>query len=138
MKIAMYTHQISVRFRDLDALNHVNNSVYNTYLEEATIAYLRARGIGGVQGPEEGTILAHFEIDYRFSAVLGDILTIELSVGAIRNRSFEFIFKISRSSDGKLIAEAKAVHVCFNYSSHTSQPIPEAWRKLLASDQLVV
>lgn len=134
----MYTHLLSVRFRDLDALNHVNNSVYLTYLEEATIAYMRARGIGGVQGPEEGTILAHCEIDYRYSAVLGDTLNIELTVGAIRNRSFEFIFKITRLSDHKLIAEARAVHVCYNYTLHVSQPVPDSWRDLLAADQKMI
>ena len=30
-----HTHEISVRFFDLDANNHVNNSVYFTYMEEA-------------------------------------------------------------------------------------------------------
>ena len=32
---------IKVRFRDLDPLNHVNNSVFNTYLEEARIDFIQ-------------------------------------------------------------------------------------------------
>ena len=32
--------EIPVRFRDLDPLNHVNNALFNTYLEEARIQFL--------------------------------------------------------------------------------------------------
>ena len=39
MSRAPFTHPIEVRFRDLDALGHVNNAVYLTYLESARIAY---------------------------------------------------------------------------------------------------
>ena len=36
---------ISVRWRDLDTYNHVNNSVFLSYLEEARLVWLR-----GLQG----------------------------------------------------------------------------------------
>ncbi len=45
-----------VRFRDCDAMGHVNNAVYSTYLEQARIAIL-----GGL----EPFILARVEIDFR-------------------------------------------------------------------------
>jgi acyl-CoA thioester hydrolase len=32
---------IEVRFRDLDAMGHVNNAVYFTYFEHARLHYLR-------------------------------------------------------------------------------------------------
>lgn len=32
--------EIPIRFRDLDPLNHVNNALFNTYLEEARIQFL--------------------------------------------------------------------------------------------------
>jgi acyl-CoA thioester hydrolase len=34
-----FVHPERVRFRDVDALGHVNNAVFLTYLEEARIAY---------------------------------------------------------------------------------------------------
>ena len=33
---------IQIRWRDLDALGHVNNAVYLTYFELARLAYIRA------------------------------------------------------------------------------------------------
>ena len=35
-----YEKRIEVRWRDVDALRHVNNAVFLTYIEEARIAYL--------------------------------------------------------------------------------------------------
>jgi len=36
-----FSTTLEVRWRDLDALGHVNNVVYFTYLEQARIHYLR-------------------------------------------------------------------------------------------------
>ena len=35
-----HVHHDRVRFRDCDAMGHVNNAVYSTYLEEARIGVL--------------------------------------------------------------------------------------------------
>ena len=51
-----YVHRDTVRFRDCDAMGHVNNAVYSTYLEEARI---------GVLGDLIDFILARVEIDFR-------------------------------------------------------------------------
>jgi YbgC/YbaW family acyl-CoA thioester hydrolase len=41
----IFTHQLEVRFRDCDAMGHVNNAVYLTYLEQARFAHWRANGL---------------------------------------------------------------------------------------------
>ena len=54
---------IAIRWRDLDALGHVNNAVYATYLEEA-----RDRWLAGVLGLGETLwdyVLARLAIDFR-------------------------------------------------------------------------
>jgi acyl-CoA thioester hydrolase len=134
----MFTHTLIVRFRDLDALNHVNNSVYLTYLEEARIGYMLARGFGRLANQERGTILARCEIDYRFPAVLADVLEIEMEVGEVRHSSFEFIYRIVRQANRRRIADATTVQVCYNYLLRTPIRVPVQWRSALALDQSVI
>lgn len=134
----MFTHTLTVRFRDLDALNHVNNSVYLTYLEETRIAYMAARQVGGLTNPEQGTILAHCEIDYRRPALLADTLRIELGIGSIRHSSFEFTYRVIRQADEQLIAQAMTVQVCYNYRLGTPIRIPGDLLQLLQADQHIV
>jgi len=41
-RAALFRMPIALRWRDLDAFNHVNNSNYMTYLEEARIRWLES------------------------------------------------------------------------------------------------
>ncbi|BCX03723.1 MAG: thioesterase [Candidatus Roseilinea sp.] len=127
----MFVHTLQVRFRDLDAYNHVNNAVYLTYFEEARIAFITAIGMRSLFSRERSTVIAHAEIDYRAPAQLGDQLDIEVSTGEIRNTSYELCYRITRRSDGALIATGKTVQVCFNFALNAPTRLPEAWRTLL-------
>lgn len=131
----MFTFRLVVRFRDIDALNHVNNSVYLTYLEECRIAYMRETQIGSMGQPEQGTILARCEIDYRYPAILGDELEVRMHVGDIRSSSFQFLYSMIRLRDDKLIAQAMTVQVCYNYVIGAPVRIPLAWREQLQAGQ---
>ena len=127
----MFTHTLQVRFRDLDAYNHVNNAVYLTYFEEARIAFITAIGMRSLFSRERSTVIAHAEIDYRAPAQLGDQLDIEVCAGEIRNTSYELRYRITRRSDGALIATGKTVQVCFNFALNAPTRLPEEWRALL-------
>jgi acyl-CoA thioester hydrolase len=127
----MFVHTLQVRFRDLDAYNHVNNAVYLTYFEEARIAFIAAIGMRSLFSPERSTVIAHAEVDYRAPAQLGDQLDIEVTVGEVRNTSYELNYRIVRRSDGRLIATGKTVQVCFNFVLNGPTRLPEAWRHML-------
>ncbi|MBI3696600.1 MAG: acyl-CoA thioesterase [Acidobacteria bacterium] len=70
---------IPVRFRDLDALGHVNYATYLNYLEEAFtrlwVAVLAKTG-KTLDVKEYGCVTARTEIDYRSSAQYGDMLDV--------------------------------------------------------------
>lgn len=57
---AVFEHQVSLRWRDTDALGHVNHVVFLTYLEEGRDAfYVRALG------RDPHYVVARAEIDWR-------------------------------------------------------------------------
>ena len=123
----VYTHQLEVRFSDCDALGHVNNAVYLTYLEQARFSHWRAIGLPGkTSGPGvpsdvPGVILARAEIDYRRQAKYGDLLTVRLGVAAIGRTSFTYEYEIVDAA-GQTVANARTVIVRFDYA--TNRPIP--------------
>lgn len=131
----MFVHTLTVRFRDLDALNHVNNAVYLTYLEEARLAFSAEMGVDWSRFQEQGFVLARCEIDYRRPALLGDTLRIELGVGNLGRSSFEFVYRVTRVDDGQLIAEARTTQVCFDFIRNRPARLPETWRAALARHQ---
>jgi acyl-CoA thioester hydrolase len=129
-----FTFPLSVRFRDLDALAHVNNAVYLTYLESARIAYwMHVTGVSELRGLD--MILARVELDYRSPAGLGDELVVGARCASLGRSSFTMEFRIEERRSARLVAEARKVLVHYDHARGRSQPVPEALRaRLLAQD----
>jgi acyl-CoA thioester hydrolase len=121
-----FMHRETVRFRDVDALGHVNNAVFLTYLEEARIAFLVPLG-----AEVSNMILARVEIDFRAPLRMGDEIEIGVRPANVGTKSFELEYEV-RSGDA-VAAEAKTVLVSFDYASGRSIELPESWREALAA-----
>ena len=101
-----------VRFRDCDAMGHVNNAVFSTYLEQARI---------GVLGGLAEFILARVEIDFRSELRAGDEVEIRSRCGRIGTKSFDLEHELR--ADGRLVAEARSVLVGYDYATGSSVPL---------------
>ena len=125
-----YRHRLSVRFRDCDAMGHVNHAVYFTYLEQCRLTYWREQT--GAPSPYTRVILARAECDYRAPAVFGDELEVRLTVGDIGRTSFTLDYEIVNVASGVLVATGKTVLVSYDYAAARPVPLSDATRALLA------
>ena len=105
-----FVHTETVRFRDVDALGHVNNAAYLTYLEQARIAFLAPMG-----ADQTGMILARAEIDFRAQVGFGERVETEVRPLAVGTKSFELAYTLRVGET--VVAEAKTVLVAFDYAS---------------------
>jgi acyl-CoA thioester hydrolase len=128
----VHERRVEIRWRDMDAYGHVNNSVYLTYLEWA-----RDEWIQGILGSATDTwdfVLAHVEVDFRNELTQDDgevIVRCELDrVGTSSIRTREEV----RKRDGTLSAEAAAVIVPRDPKTSRSRPLTGQERKLLEAE----
>jgi acyl-CoA thioester hydrolase len=130
----VFSYSLQVRFRDCDAMGHVNNAVYLTYLEEARFAYWRAlwgAELGSAETP--GVILARAEIDYRQAAVYGEVLDVRITLEHLGRTSITSTYEIVNAS-GQLIATARTVLVMYDYKASKPVALSDKVRsRLLAS-----
>lgn len=127
-----FVFSVEVRFRDLDALGHVNNAVFLTYLESARIAYwLELSGRSGLAGMD--LILARVEIDYRSQAGYRDQLEVGVRVAALGRSSVTMEFRIVERKAQRLVAESRNVMVYYDYAANRSLPIPDELRSKLVA-----
>jgi len=124
-----FVHPIEIRFGDMDAIGHVNNAVYLTYLEIARFAYWKEAEIDRLGG-DVSYIMARVEIDFRAPAVAGNVLEVALSVTGIGRSSFTMAYEI-RDQDGRLVSTAKSVQVMYDYAAGASVLVPAAIRQRL-------
>ena len=122
---------IQIRWRDLDALGHVNNAVYVTYFELARLAYVRA--LLGADAPIDPHtllptdfefILAEVTCHYRSPATLGDQLTAAIWVAQVGRKSFVFEYRITDEVTGRLVAEGCSTQVWYDYAANESRSVP--------------
>jgi acyl-CoA thioester hydrolase len=123
--------RVDVRFRDVDAFGHVNNSVFLSYLEQGRIRYLAerlGRPISLTAVEELPLILGRLEIDYRAPIFFNETVDVGTRVGWIGRTSFGMSHRLTAGTDAHLVAEAATVLVCYDYATARSVPVPDDWR----------
>ena len=126
----MFLHKERVRFRDLDALGHVNNAVFLTYIESARVAFLIDLGAATTL-EDMAIIVARIEIDFRAPVGFGEEVEIEVRASRFGDKSFDLDYELR--VDGKIVAEAKSVLVGYDYDKGETVTIPDDWRERLAA-----
>ena len=125
-------HVLHPRFRDTDAMGHINNAVYVTYLEVARQEYW-ARVAGNTDYQKVPFILAHVTCDFRSEALMNEVLVISIRCPWIGGKSFAFAYEIRDQATGRLVVEAETVQVCYDYATKQSIAVPDALRRALES-----
>lgn len=113
-----YTHRINFKVRDYecDLQGVVNNAVYQNYLEHARHELLQANGINFAALTAKGIhlIVIRAELDYRQSLKSNDEFSICSKLQQLSKLRFEFLQDIYRSSDQKLMLQARIIGTCLN------------------------
>ena len=118
--------RIPIRWRDIDALGHVNNAVYLTYLEELLTVVL-----GPVLGDDY--VSARFELDFRNEVRLADgELLGTATVERIGTSSVTASFTFTRP-DGVVALEGRGVLVAWDPAGRCSRPLTDDERSALES-----
>jgi acyl-CoA thioester hydrolase len=125
---AAFEHPVSVRWRDTDALGHVNHVVFLTYLEEARDAFY-----GQVLGSDPIYVVVRLEVDLRAEVRHADRqVTVQLAVERVGTTSLTTRETI-RTASGQVVAEARVVTVRWDSVRHLPVPFSETERERLAA-----
>ena len=120
---------ITVRYSDIDAQGHVNNTRFGTYIESARLAYLQHLGLwDGKDFLNLGVIVADVHIAYRKPIVLGQDIKAAVAITHIGTKSLKFEFEILDSHTNEVLATAETINVGFDYAANASSPISDEWR----------
>lgn len=127
--------RIPVAWGDMDALGHVNNTIFLRWFESARIAWWEQLGLSTfVLADGIGPILARTTIDYRRPVKYPD--TIEVSVTTLRvgGKSVVLGYRVTSSAQGgALVAEGETVIVLYDYRRGQALPIPPELRRQMGA-----
>lgn len=111
--------KIPVRFRDLDPMGHVNNSVYFTYLEVARTAYWQELHHDYSYDVLD-FVVARAECDFVSAAILRETVRVEVRLSRIGTSSFVLDYELFDEQSERLVARGETVQVMID--SRTGRP----------------
>lgn len=121
---------ISLRYRDLDPMRHVNNAVYSSFLEQARDAYFRE--VLGTRLDAEDVVIADIEIQFEGPVTMADdTVQVYTRVPSLGTSSFPIEYAVAASGERK--ATGKTTLVCYDSESESSRPIPDDWREQITA-----
>ena len=123
----MFEHPVDVRWRDVDALGHVNHAVFLTYLEEGRDAFYTR-----MLGSDPIYVVARLEVDLRAEVGYQDRrVTVRIEVERLGTTSLTTRETILTPA-GEVAAQARVVTVRWDAGQRKPVPFSEAERAQLA------
>jgi acyl-CoA thioester hydrolase len=119
--------KIQIRYADLDALGHVNNSNYLTYFEIARVHYFNELLGKDWDWRNKGMILANSSLEFLKPLLIQHEAEVKISTLSVGTKSFELYYEIS--VDDVVFCSGKSVIVAFNSVRNETIPIPSVMRE---------
>lgn len=125
---AVFEHAVAVRWRDTDALGHVNNAVFMTYLEEARDALYTA-----IIGADPIYVVVRIEADFLAEIRYEDRqIIVRIEVERVGKTSLTTRETILTAAD-EVAAQARVVTVRWDQESRKPIPFSAAERERLSA-----
>ena len=130
-----FSHQLRVRYSEIDGQKMVFNSHYLTYIDVAVVEYFREiLGENWLALAEQHLFdiaLVKITLNFVKPARLDDLLRVHCRIENLGNSSFTLSAIITRGGD-ETVLSAEAVYVNYNAAQGKAQPIPSDIREKLA------
>ena len=127
-----HTVTVSVVSADIDAYDHVNNTVYLSWLDKVAWSHSASLGVPLEEciRIRRGMAAHRTEIDYLRAAVLDDEVRVGTWIVSSDARlRVERRFQIRRTADGETLARARIEYVCINLDSGRAVRMPELFSR---------
>ncbi|WP_036128818.1 acyl-CoA thioesterase [Marinobacter nitratireducens] len=127
----VHTITLPLRWGDMDAYGHANNTVYFRFFEEARIVWLASLEVGG---PEEPTGPVIIKTSATFLKELTHPANVVVKTYADKagNTSLDSYHLLTDADSGEVYAEGYAKIVWFDRSARASTALPDALRAVAA------
>ncbi|HEY3597361.1 MAG TPA: acyl-CoA thioesterase [Paraburkholderia sp.] len=135
---AVFEMSMPIRWGDMDAFGHVNNTVYFRYMEQVRISWLEHLGISGAHSSAQGPVIVNASMEFlKQLHYPGDVIG-RMTVGKPGRSSFDTGFELTRADDPHTVyARGSARCVWIDYAAAKSVPMPDLLRSTIENAPLV-
>jgi acyl-CoA thioester hydrolase len=128
-KKLVHVEKIPIRWGDMDAMGHVNNTVYFRYMEQARISWFDALVPAAEAWKDTGIVIANASCNFKRALNYPGIVEVRVTIDPPGGSSVPTFYELMM--DDELYADGAAVVVFIDMKSQKPVRIPEGIRSLL-------
>jgi acyl-CoA thioester hydrolase len=118
--------EIKVKWGEMDAFQHINNTVYIRYIEDGRIDLFEKLGINeDMKTSNMGPILASIQCDYLAPVTYPDTLIVFSTATQTGAKKVELVHMLWSTQQNRLVARGKGIGVYYDYKALKSCIIPD-------------
>jgi len=125
----VHVERIAIRWGDMDAMGHVNNTVYFRYMEQARIGWFEALVPGDEAWSKLGVVVANASCNFKRPINYPGTVEVKLSVAPPGGSSVQTFYELK--IDDEVYADGAATVVFIDMQAQKPVRIPERIRSLL-------
>ena len=121
-----FTFTVASRWRDMDAIGHINNETILSYFEDVRVRYLSSLSIDiNSKSESNSVILASMKIDYYRQVNYPDIFDVGCRILRVGTKSFDLLSTIFLKDSDKTLVSGLFTIVCFDYVEQKTIVVPD-------------
>ena len=129
-KKLIHVTKMPIRWGDMDAYGHVNNTVYFRYMEQARVEWIEEMQVP-VRLGGDGPVIINASCTFLIPMNYPGTVEVRTYVGAIGRSSCETLVEMRIVGDERIFAEGAAKVVWMNTQTGKSVPLPDHVRAVL-------
>lgn len=121
---------VQIRFSDVDAYGHMNNSSYFSLYDLAKTSYMR-EVFGDKDWNKMGIVVANINADFLAPVFFSDDLIIETSVVHLGHKSFTLEQRAVNRASGVLKCKCRTVMVGYDVATKEPVDLPDEFKQTI-------
>ena len=127
-----HTQDMQLRFNDIDALGHLNNSVYFILFDLAKSSYFNEVRGEEINWTEADIVIANINCNFFAPTFFHEKVAVQTQTVRVGQKSIQLVQQLFNTTTGEVKAQCSVVMVSYDLATNTSQPLSEKWRTALA------
>ncbi|HYR36877.1 MAG TPA: thioesterase family protein [Burkholderiales bacterium] len=128
-KRLVHVERIAIRWGDMDAMGHVNNTVYFRYMEQARISWFDKLVPEAEAWKSTGIVIANATCNFKRSINYPGMVEVNVLLGAPGGSSVPTFYELK--IDGEIYADGAATVVFIDMRKQKPIRIPQAIREVI-------
>ncbi len=128
---AVFKTTQTIQWGDMDAAQHVNNTVYLKWVETARIGFYEQLEVFDLGSQELGIILAHQDCKYIYPLTYPDEVILTYDIISLKKDRIIGECRIYSPSRNQLAAISQSTVMAYNYKEFEKKDIPADWKAKL-------